>query len=130
MKLISRIFFVKLISRIFLVKLISRMFFVERIIFHSILCFPDQLEYVPDLNYLEEVKGFISGKKTEIRLVDQRNYTYGVDKKDFNNKIWWVCTRAHHQCKSQAITIGNTITKFSGQHSHEPTYNDDFKLLM
>ena len=91
------------------------------------------MEYVTDLEYLEEVKGFISGKireKTEIRLVDQRNYTYGVNKKDFNNKIWWVCTRAHHQCKSQAITIGNKITKLSGEHSHEPTYSDDYKLLM
>ena len=88
------------------------------------------MEYFPDLEYLEEVKGFISGKKAEIRLVDQRNYTYIVNKKDFNNKIWWICTRSHHQCKSRAITIGNKITKLSGKHSHEPTYSDDFKLLM
>ena len=88
------------------------------------------MEYFPDLEYLEEVKGFISGKKAEIRLVDQRNYTYIVNKKDFNDKIWWICTRSHHQCKSRAITIGNKITKLSGKHSHEPTYSDDFKLLM
>ena len=87
-------------------KLISRIFFKES---SSIpYYFPDQLEYVPDLNYLEEVKGFISGKKTEIRLVDQRNYTYGVDKKD--NTLFKI--RRKNGRKNKILTENEEIKNF------------------
>ena len=78
-------------------------------------------------DFVEDAKGFFSSKSNgKIRLVDQRNYTYGVNRKDFNNKIFWNCT--NYQCKARAVTVRNKITKLSGEHFHQSNYHGDYKL--
>ena len=83
--------------------------------------------YFPDLEYLEDVKGFISGKKAKVLLVDQRNYTYTLNNKSKDSRrIWWKCYFYKTKlCTARATTFGNKITKLSGEHIHEPDYSDD-----
>jgi len=80
-----------------------------------------------DLEYLEDVKGFISGKKAKVLLVDQRNYTYTLNNKSKDSRrIWWKCYFYKTKlCTARATTFGNKITKLSGEHIHEPDYSDD-----
>ena len=54
-------------------------------------------------------------------LVDQRDYTYYVNRKSQNSKVFWECTnRRKHKCGARAVTTFNKITKLSGEHNHEP----------
>ena len=75
--------------------------------------------------YLEEAKSLKNdGRNGKLRLIDQRNYTYIVNRKsaDFN-KVWWICGNYNNKvnkCNARAISVGNKITKLSGEHSHEP----------
>ena len=92
--------------------------------------FHEPFPYEP---FVEDAKGFFSAKSNgKIRLVDQQNYTYAIDKtKHPLPNFFWNCemeTLLFGPCKAKAVTFGNKITKLSGQHFHEPTYHDNNKL--
>ena len=95
--------------------------------------FHEPFPYEP---FVEDAKGFFSAKSNgKIRLVDQQNYTYAIDRTESIAKFFWNCERAYNQwpllfgpCKAQAVTFGNKIIKLNGRHYHEPTYHDDNKL--
>ena len=74
------------------------------------------------MEYVEEVKGYVSTTRGKPMLVDQRNYTYHVNNKSpVNNRIWWKCSKFKTiKCPARAVTFHNKITKLSGIHSHEP----------
>ena len=81
--------------------------------------------HVSDLNYVEEIKGYTVSNHGRAVLVDQRNYTYSVNKKKAN-RTFWVCSYSyrHKKCKARASTCGNYIMKLSGTHNHEPNNID------
>ena len=85
--------------------------------------------YFADFEYLEEVKGYTQSKVGTPLLVDQRNYTYSLNKRSSNGTtIFWGCTHRSSnyrlsKCKARATTKNNKITVLSGQHTHEPDHH-------
>ena len=77
--------------------------------------------------YLEEAKSLKNdGRNGKLRLIDQRDYTYIVNRKSKDSsKVWWICGNYNNKvnkCNARAISMGTKITKLSGEHSHEPNY--------
>merc|ERR1712223_496341 len=64
-----------------------------------------------DLNYVEEVKGYAVSKNGRALLVDQRNYTYWVERKKGNRMFWRCSSYKRYKCKGRASTYENYIMK-------------------
>ena len=90
-------------------------------IYTSALCLQFSFIQISDLNYVEEVKGYTVSTKGHAVLVDQRNYTYNLQRKKAN-RIYWNCSKKLQKCKGRASTYGNYIMKLSGIHNHEPNH--------
>ena len=58
-------------------------------------------------------------------LVDQRNYTYLLQKKAAK-RIFWKCRKYRKMCKARASTCENYIMMLSGVHNHDP---DDVEIV-
>ena len=84
--------------------------------------------HISDLNYVEEIKGYTISTHGRAVLVDQRNYTYNVNRKKAN-RTFWVCAYRHKKCMARASTCGNYIMKLSAEHNHEPNPNVVDKIL-
>ena len=71
---------------------------------------------------MEEVKGYCMSNQGANLLIDQRDYTYSMNAKSRTTcRLYWQCTvRRKAKCKARAVTIGNKITKLSGEHTHHP----------
>ena len=74
--------------------------------------------HISDLNYVEEVKGYAVSKYGTAILVDQRDFTYSVDRKK-GNRIFWRCSFYKRKCKARASTYKNYIMNLGGIHNHE-----------
>ena len=78
---------------------------------------------ISEFNYVEEVKGFTVSHKGGAQLVDQRNFTYSLNKKA-GMRIFWKCHKYRGSsitsCKAGALTYENYILKFNGVHNHDP----------
>ena len=91
--------------------------------------FPSSIFFADVEYYLEEVKGYTQSKVGTPLLVDQRNYTYSLNKRSSNGTtIFWGCTHRSSnyrlsKCKARATTKNNKITVLSGQHTHEPDHH-------
>ena len=81
------------------------------------------LLHISEFNYVEEVKGFTVSHKGGAQLVDQRNFTYSLNKKA-GMRIFWKCHKYRGSsitsCKAGALTYENYILKFNGVHNHDP----------
>ena len=83
---------------------------------------------ISDLNYVEEVKGYTVSIKGKAVLVDQRNYTYKIERKKAN-RHFWMCSEAHNKCKARASTYENYIMRLSGIHNHEANPNVEQNMI-
>ena len=84
--------------------------------------------HISDLNYVEEIKGYTVSSHGRAVLVDQRNYTYNMQRKKAN-RTYWICSYAHKKCKGRASTYENYIMKLGGTHNHEANPNVVDKML-
>ena len=84
--------------------------------------------HISDWNYVEEIKGYTVSSHGRAVLVDQRNYTYNMQRKKAN-RTYWICSYAHKKCKGRASTYENYIMKLGGTHNHEANPNVVDKML-
>ena len=85
-----------------------------------IICLHFDFLHISDLNYVEEVKGYAVSKNGRALLVDQRNYTYWVERKKGNRMFWRCSSYKRYKCKGRASTYENYIMKLGATHNHEP----------
>jgi len=83
-------------------------------------------------DFIEPVKGYVSGRRGKYSMVDQRNFLYYFHV-PYKNKMRWRCIYCSSykgqkmKCNAGAYTIKNNIVKFINEHNHPPTYDSSEK---